>query len=135
MDTPIDRRTKHWYNEREAEYEISQRPTLSEWWCTKHPGACPECGRPYSVHEKLGRCPAREENPYHDKAYSQGWNAGHNERDEANPYPPNTSKWALYVEGYREGAAELKRCVSGETASWVQAIIEKLDRQEADQPC
>lgn len=26
-------------------------------WQADHPGSCPMCGRPYSVHEELGGCP------------------------------------------------------------------------------
>lgn len=47
-----------WYEDRDAELEARQRVrTQAEWWCAKHPGCCPMCGRPGSVHEELGGCP------------------------------------------------------------------------------
>lgn len=60
MDTnaPTYKRDSKWYEDREAEWEARQRVRAqAEWWCAKHPGCCPYCGRPESVHERLGGCP------------------------------------------------------------------------------
>lgn len=121
-----------WSEARDAEFEAARRRHDLYGWPAKHPRCCPECGRPYTAHDELGRCPADEENPSHKEAYGQGWNAGHHKLNRDNPYPSNTDEWAHYEEGYQEGAAELARCVSGKTEPWVQAIIEKLNKQEAE---
>jgi len=103
-ETPVDRRTKHWYNVREEKYEISQRPTLSEWWCAKHPGACPKCGHRLSAHKELDDCERFQEEGH---AETLGWDAGQRGHIKANPYcyddPGEASLWKIYELGYQQG--------------------------------
>lgn len=106
-ETCVDRRTKHWYNEREALEEKQLRQTPMGRWATKHPGACFDCGRRLSAHKKLGDCAAFQAEGY---AHDLGWDAGYNGRARDNPYfltviPKDTVLWNAYEGGYQEGAA------------------------------
>lgn len=47
-----------YYEDRDAMFEAQERRIRYQGqWCAKHPGCCPMCGRPESVHEELGGCP------------------------------------------------------------------------------
>lgn len=108
MDTkaPSYKRDSAWYEAREAEQEVTERwRNQLEGWCAKHPGCCPMCGRPESVHKELGDCASFAEEA---SVGAQGFDDGYRGRICANPYPLHSpiaaNLWDVYEEGYREGA-------------------------------
>lgn len=93
-----------WSEDRDAEFQAAQRRHELWGWPAKHPGCCPECGRPYSVHKEPGDCVRFSKEKY---AETLGWDAGQRGYTKANPYccDDPDGPWEIYEDGYQEGAA------------------------------
>lgn len=107
VNVPTYKRDSQWYQAREAELEATQRwRNTAEWWCAKHPGACPECGHRLSAHKELGDCERFSAEGY---ARDLAWDAGQRGYTNANPChhddhdPDEAALWKIYEDSYQKG--------------------------------